>query len=188
MYYLRCALEENCLSSSAKGQPVNAYRRLLRFDSYNRNWGTLDFQPLLHPDQWIWHSCHRHYHSFEALVHYELLNVTTGKDVAEGHKASFCLEDSACEIGGYRRYSCSTGHQGISANCGDLYGRHLDCQWIDITDVPSGRYIVRQTVNPSRLVPESDFQNNVASCEIEYFKASNNLRLYSCKLSGTYES
>ena len=29
---------------------------------------------------------------------------------------------------------------GISAGCADVYGDHLDCQWIDISDVPLGTY------------------------------------------------
>ena len=74
-------------------------RSLLRFDSQTDNWGTTDFRPVLDPSEWVWHSCHNHYHSFEAFVHYDLLNKTTGAKVAEGHKASFCLEDSSCVAG-----------------------------------------------------------------------------------------
>ena len=43
-------------------------------------------------------------------------------------------------------------------NCGDLYSRHLDCQWIDVTDVPPGIYILRLLVNPDNLVLESDYK------------------------------
>lgn len=96
MYYLTCAHEEKCLSSSADGKTHDHYRHLLRFTSQTMNWGTVDFLPNLRPHEWIWHTCHNHYHSFEAFVHYDLLNVTTRKKVAEGHKASFCLEDSLC--------------------------------------------------------------------------------------------
>ncbi len=85
------------------------------------------------------------------------------------------------------RFRCSSGIQGISVNCGDLYSRHLDCQWIDITDVPTGTYILRQTVNPGGLALESDYRNNVEECTVTYFPGG---YLYlnpgSCHLSGVY--
>lgn len=44
---------------------------------------------------------------------YELLDADTQKQVAEGHKASFCLEDTSCDSGYYRRYAC-TSHTQVS--------------------------------------------------------------------------
>lgn len=109
----------------------------------------------------------RHYHSMEAFSNYDLLDVFTGQTVAEGHKASFCLEDTSCDPGVRRRFAC-TAHtqvrlfvfllicspflqksislchfQGLGPGCYDTYHANIDCQWIDITDVPPGNYVLK---------------------------------------------
>lgn len=82
--------------------------------------------------------------------------------------------------------------QGLGPGCYDTYHANIDCQWIDITDVPPGNYILKVgdalligrqivlyltdsvcamfqvTVNPSQLVEESDFSNNEVQCDIRY--------------------
>ncbi|XP_062260643.1 protein-lysine 6-oxidase-like [Platichthys flesus] len=170
MYALRCAAEENCLARSAYGPDVRDidFRVLLRFPQKVKNQGTSDFLPVKPRYQWDWHSCHQHYHSMDAFSNYDLLDAITGRKVAEGHKASFCLEDTGCEPGFRRRYACTSHTQGLSPGCHDVYAANIDCQWIDITDVPPGNYILKVTVNPNFHVLESDFTNNVVRCDITY--------------------
>ncbi|XP_035994306.1 protein-lysine 6-oxidase-like [Fundulus heteroclitus] len=170
MYALRCAAEENCLARSAYAPGIRDidFRVLLRFPQKVKNQGTADFLPLKPRYQWDWHSCHQHYHSMDAFSNYDLLDMVSGRKVAEGHKASFCLEDTGCDPGIRRRYACTSHTQGLSPGCHDTYAANIDCQWIDITDVPPGNYILQVTVNPSFHVLESDFTNNVVRCEIIY--------------------
>lgn len=170
MYNLRCAAEENCLSSSAYRSSVRDYdtRMLLRFPQRVKNQGTADFLPSRPRYSWEWHSCHQHYHSMDEFSHYDLLDATSQRSVAEGHKASFCLEDTSCDYGYRRRYACTSHTQGLSPGCYDTYNADIDCQWIDITDVKPGHYTLKISVNPYYQVPESDYSNNHVRCDVRY--------------------
>nr|XP_014338993.1 PREDICTED: lysyl oxidase homolog 1 [Bos mutus] len=170
LYSLRCAAEEKCLASTAYAPEATDYdvRVLLRFPQRVKNQGTADFLPNRPRHTWEWHSCHQHYHSMDEFSHYDLLDAATGKKVAEGHKASFCLEDSTCDFGNLKRYACTSHTQGLSPGCYDTYNAGIDCQWIDITDVQPGNYILKVHVNPKYIVLESDFTNNVVRCNIHY--------------------
>ncbi|KPP58713.1 protein-lysine 6-oxidase-like, partial [Scleropages formosus] len=183
MYSLRCAAEENCLARSAYRRNISDlnYRVLLRFPQRVKNQGTADFLPVKPKHQWEWHSCHQHYHSMDAFSLYELLDVSTEKQVAEGHKASFCLEDTTCDPGVRRRYACTAHTQGLGPGCYDTYHANIDCQWIDITDVPSGNYILKVTVNPGFQVQESDFSNNVVRCDVTY--RSSHVQTHNCRIT-----
>ncbi|KAJ8408247.1 hypothetical protein AAFF_G00256610 [Aldrovandia affinis] len=184
MYALRCAAEENCLARSAYRPSVRDidFRVLLRFPQRVKNQGTADFLPVKPRHQWEWHSCHQHYHSMEAFSNYDLLDGSTGRKVAEGHKASFCLEDTSCDPGFRRRYACTAHTQGLGPGCYDTYNANIDCQWIDITDVPPGNYILKVTVNPTLQVQESDFSNNVVRCDIRY--TGTYVQTRNCRITG----
>ncbi|KAL1252110.1 hypothetical protein QQF64_019906 [Cirrhinus molitorella] len=183
MYALRCAAEENCLSSSAYTSRVRDldYRVLLRFPQRVKNQGTADFLPVKPHHEWEWHSCHQHYHSMDAFSNYDLLDASTGKKVAEGHKASFCLEDTSCDPGVRRRYACTAHTQGLGPGCYDTYHANIDCQWIDITDVSPGDYILKVTVNPGFQVQESDFSNNIVRCDIRY--TGSYVQAHNCRIT-----
>lgn len=64
LYFLTCAMEENCLASAAykiQKESPNWHletRRLLRFTARILNAGTDDFKPIIPKHLWEWHMCH----------------------------------------------------------------------------------------------------------------------------------
>uniref|UniRef100_UPI00358DDBB0 lysyl oxidase homolog 1-like n=1 Tax=Myxine glutinosa TaxID=7769 RepID=UPI00358DDBB0 len=169
LYSLRCAATENCLASSAFDENAkdDDVRVLLRFSQRIKNNGKADFLPMLPRDEWKEHICHQHLHSVEEFSQFDLLDAVTGRKVVEGHRTSSCLADTSCDFGLLKRYTCSSS-QGISPGCYDSYNADMYCQWIDITDIFAGKYILRIQVNPNYFYRESDFTNNVIRCNVHF--------------------
>lgn len=69
MYFLQCAMEENCLATEAyEIQRENSNwhletRRLLKFTASVLNAGTADFRPHIPKHMWEWHQCHMYVES-----------------------------------------------------------------------------------------------------------------------------
>lgn len=139
-----CAVQEGAVGGAG-------YRRLLRFDTVVLNGGDGDLVVGDRSDtnnpyaEWFFFAtCHGHYH-IRDFSNYELLNSDRTVVVA-AQKGGFCFEDSLKYDGGKSNgYNC--GFQGITSGWGDWYFKQLTGQWIDITGVPEGDYVVRVTVN-----------------------------------------
>ena len=135
--------------------------QLLSFTTETRNIGAGDLvlgdpstNSLFH-----WAACHGHYH-FEEFANYDLLD-TNGNVVASGHKVGFCLLDDhpwSATANPQAKYNCA--YQGIQSGWADVYQAGLPCQYIDVTGVPAGDYVLRMVVNPDNLLVESDTNNN----------------------------
>ncbi|MDB4930587.1 MAG: Lysyl oxidase [Myxococcaceae bacterium] len=171
-------IQERTFGASAcevmEGCTVVGSRRLLRFDLLTPNIGEADLyfgapnaagRP---PGMFEFGTCHMHWH-LRGYADYRLFDMA-GVEVGRGHKQSYCLLDTARYMGmstdlpATSRYNC--GNQGIHAGWYDLYGRSLDCQYVDITDVPPGTYRLRAQVNGERVVVESRYDDNEASLTV----------------------
>jgi hypothetical protein len=154
-------------------------RKLLRFSVLAVNHGPGEVRlgtPAEHPELFERSPCHGHFH-FATFARYELR--TPGGDVAAtGHKQSFCVEDTqrvAADAAQTPKYRCEVvdengqlvpAPQGVQVGWGDLYPSSLDCQWIDITDVPPGTYELRVLLNTAGIIPEVTLANNMAAVPV----------------------
>lgn len=143
-------------------------RRLLRFSVaiMNRVASFDVANSTFDPETWTWswtgpyaqfiayEPCHYHFH-FDAFAGYQLFNAK-GVPVLTGHKRSFCIMDvrqdknASASLG----YDCS--HMGLTSGWSDVYDRPISGQWLDITGLPSGRYVLRITANPLNLINEGE--------------------------------
>ena len=63
-------------------------------------------------------------------------------------------------------FSCQS-NQGISVGWADSYFfSQLDGQWIDVTDVAPGEYVLEAEVNPERLFAEANYRDNASAVRV----------------------
>ncbi len=150
-------------------------------------------RPADHPEWFEYALCHNHYHlkeyadyrlwTIEGYANWVAVRSqfpdSSPEQVFEaypslldefvaGHKQGFCVVDiklyapvpGTKEVPTYR--SCSN-NQGISVGYADVYDASLDGQWIDITGVEAGLYVLEAEVNAEWFYKESDYTNNAAA-------------------------
>ncbi|MCA9636802.1 MAG: hypothetical protein KC420_12310, partial [Myxococcales bacterium] len=157
-----CELFEDCVGGLGE-------RRLLLFTAATPNVGAIDLVmgiPANQPELFHYSACHDHYH-FDEFARYELLDSEGAAVVAVGHKQAFCMLDTVSWAwpNEMPRFDCA--NQGISRGFTDSYDAGLPCQWVDITGVPAGDYVLRITLNRAPvdaalpILVERDYGNNV---------------------------
>jgi len=135
------------------------YRRLLRFDTVLINGGDGDLVVGSPTDPnnpyhsvFIYSPCHMHYH-ISGFSDYKLLNMDR-TIAAVGHKQAFCLEDLLKYTNDNKSSGYVCAFQGITTGWADWYFKQLSGQWIDITGVPEGDYIVHVEINAAHTFDE----------------------------------
>ncbi len=134
-----CDVDEGCVTGYGT-------RYVVTFTSRINNIGTLDFyigNEFTQPGMFNTNNCHGHDH-YEGYGDYRLFD-SNGNLVPAGHKNGYCVID----LCGFGQYTCS--NMGITAGCYDAYGAGTQCQWIDITDVPTGDYRLAVIINSKHL-------------------------------------
>lgn len=151
-------------------------RRLLKFGLRVMNRGNGDAyvgSPVDNPS-FIYSDCHMHYH-FQGFAEYRLLDAGGQPLAPVGHKQAYCLEDQEPITGpddGTGRYACGElADQGIQAGWADIYDNERRCQWVDITGIPAGDYIIEATVDYGEVIVESDETNNTARIPVTIAEA-----------------
>ncbi|WP_437289448.1 lysyl oxidase family protein [Sorangium sp. So ce406] len=159
-----CEILEGCIGGPGR-------RHLLQFEARIENTGPghLDPGPEFDSPLFEYAQCHQHFH-FLDFADYRLLD-GDGAIIAQGHKQAFCLVDMEPldpEDPAPRGFP-SAGGAGcnfLSAGWADVYGVGTACQWVDVTGVPEGDYLLRVAVNPRGAIAERSIEDNVVEVPI----------------------
>jgi hypothetical protein len=161
-----CEIADACVRGAGQ-------RRVLRFDGTIENLGSADLVIGSPQSSSLFQTsnCHK-VPLLKNIMLYELVDPSTNQVVSVdgqqvvGRKQGFCMMDisqiNASAPQG--KYDCN--NQGITEGWADVYDSDLDCQFLDITGVPSGAYNLRLTVNPDGLFNESNTTNNTVNVPV----------------------
>ena len=161
---------------TAAEQNMHAIQLVRRFDK------STETVPLRARLRFVVSETHRHWHllGFET---YELRTVA-GRTLGRDNKTGFCLGDRYDAQRSTRlpgeppravwTQECGRGQserrrilEGISPGFGDDYVPLLEGQYIDVTGLAPGRYVLVHRVNANRDIRESRYVNNAASALLE---------------------
>ncbi|WP_437837301.1 lysyl oxidase family protein [Sorangium sp. So ce1153] len=159
-----CEIMEGCIGGPGR-------RHLLQFEGRidNAGPGHVDPGPEFDNPLFEYAQCHQHFH-FLNFTDYRLVDAG-GAVVTQGHKQAFCLVDMAPldPVSPAPRGFPSSGGTGcnfLSAGWADVYEVGTACQWVDVTDVPEGDYVLRVAVNPAGAIAEQSLENNVVEVPV----------------------
>lgn len=114
---------------------------------------------------------HDHWH-IDHLERYTITPLTSRREVGWGAKVGYCFFDTNHYRPSLPRSPSSPVHMGcgsqsslrvdmgLSVGWGDIYPWYLAGQWIDLTGLANGDYIVRAQADPRREFTEANTTNN----------------------------
>ena len=121
---------------------------------------------------------HRHWHLLR-FERYELRRPGGSKSLVGDEKTGFCLGDRYSVVGprlparapdAVYEGQCGLGQtellgirEGISVGYGDDYAGNLEGQYLPLTGLPDGRYVLVHRVNAHRRIHEASYRNNASS-------------------------
>lgn len=175
-----------------EGSTQAGTRTLLRFTFTTPNLGPGDLvvgDPSAHPEWFEYSACHGHYH-FKLYAEYRLWtpsnyaawnqlrtanpDLTADQVLAAhpeltfvtSHKQGFCVIDVVqYQLTAAPKYLVCN-YQGISVGWADEYSTSLDGQYVDVTGLPHGSYVLEEEVNAHRLYEETNYGNNRAAVTV----------------------
>ena len=170
-----------------RGRRGTAQREMQATQLVRRSDGSTATVPLRARLRFVVSETHRHWHllGFET---YELRTVA-GQTLGRDHKTGFCLGDRydasrSTHLPGeparaFWTQECGRGQaerlrilEGISPGFGDDYVPLLEGQYIDVTGLSPGRYVLVHRVNSDRNIRESNYSNNAASTLVDLMRDS----------------
>lgn len=159
---------------TSEGCALPGRRRLLTFETQIRNQG---FRPLVLEEvgttstNLVFNLCQGVRHWRNGI---RIRLVSPGGGVAAQRTAGVQMTDGA-------RWSATNGpasavftlaNQGLSVGWSAVSARNLNCQWLDVTDVPEGDYFLEVEADPLSTVPEFSETNNIARVPVQVFPAT----------------
>lgn len=169
-----------------EGHTQPGTRELLRFTFTTPNLGLADLV-VGRPDSTYFEygACHGHWHMKQYADYrlwtpaehaaYEALRVANpgvqAHVILDAHpelqpiradKRGFCVADLIQYHDAMPPKWLTCNLQGISVGWADEYDRRLPGQWVDVTGVPSGTYVLEAEVNSEHFYEEASYDNNRA--------------------------
>jgi hypothetical protein len=161
-----------------RSQPLMEVRQLVRSSD-----GSTRERSVEGEMRYVRSETHSHWHLL-GFERYELRDARNGELVEPDAKTGFCLGDRYetsrndqlenepdeavwTEGCGRGQPGLLTVSEGISPGYGDDYVPAREGQFLDVTSVPPGRYLLVHRANPDATLEESDYENNAASLLIQ---------------------
>ena len=161
----------------------HSYQRIYYSDSRDH------YDDVLSSD-WVFHPIHDHYH-VQDFAQTNLWEIDAqgrragSEPLRVGHKISFCIADIELDEWGSKgngprqynapdclsvAYSDDTFNYyvtGLSRGWADIYEYYLPGQYVEVSGVPDGNYILETVMDPDNHLIESDDSNNCGSLIVE---------------------